>query len=211
MKIFFFLLLFFGVSSLFAQQTTADSVLSQTQPVIGPSFQDSIAVAKASLHKNNMWVLAAWAGANIIQGSISAGNATGSDHYFHQMNAYWNTVNLAVAGLGLWAAKKQLAGMHTLERNLREQNQMEKLLLLNTGLDAAYIMTGLYLKERGNRLNRDQPSGYGSSLIIQGSFLLIFDIIQYAEHRRNGKALEKNMANWQLGTTSNGMGLTYRF
>lgn len=175
------------------------------------NFQDSIAMERSRLQTNNMWVLGAWAGANIIQGSISAGNATGSDHYFQQMNAYWNTVNLAVAGLGLLAAKKQMAGKRTLAGNLKEQHQLEKLLLLNTGLDAAYIMTGLYLKDRGIRLNRNQPQGYGNSLLVQGGFLLIFDIIQYAEHRRNGKALEKNLANWQIGTTANGIGLAYRF
>ena len=172
---------------------------------------DSIARARITLQKNNMWVLAAWAGANIVQGSISAGDARGSDHYFHQMNAYWNTVNLTIAGLGLWAAKKQLAGIHTAEKNWTEQQKIEKLLLLNTGLDAAYIMTGLYLRERGTRLNRDQPTGYGNSLMLQGGFLLIFDIIQYTENRRNGKVLEKSMSGWQMGTTANEVGLAYRF
>lgn len=65
------------------------------------NFQDSIAVERIKLNKNNMLILGAWAGVNIIQGSISAGNAKGSGHYFHQMNAYWNRVNLAFAGLGL--------------------------------------------------------------------------------------------------------------
>ena len=126
------------------------------------------------------------------------------------MNAYWNTFNLAIAGLGLLTAKKQLTGEHTLARNMKEQHQTEKILLLNAGLDVAYIMTGLYLKERGNRLNRDQPAGYGNSLLLQGGFLLVFDIIQYAENRRIGKVLEKNTG-WQLGTTPNGVGLAYRF
>lgn len=174
-------------------------------------FQDSIATERANLQRNNSWVLAAWAGANMIQGSISASNAKGSDHYFHQMNAYWNTVNLAVAGIGLWAAKKQLTGAHTQERNWKEQQKLEKLLLLNTGLDAAYIMTGLYLKERGNRLLSDQPTGYGNSLVLQGAFLLVFDIIQYAENRQNGKLLEKNTSNWHLEPNPNGLGLAYRF
>lgn len=174
-------------------------------------FQDLIATERVNLQRNNSWVLAAWAGANIIQGSISASDAKGSDHYFHQMNAYWNTVNLAVAGMGLWAAKKQLAGTHTQERNWKEQQKLEKLLLLNTGLDAAYIMTGLYLKERGNRLQSDQPTGYGNSLVLQGAFLLVFDIVQYAENRRNGKLLEKNASNWYLEPTHNGLGLAYRF
>lgn len=175
------------------------------------NFQDSMAVARATLQKNNMWVLAAWAGANIMQGSISASNTTGNDHYFHQMNAYWNTVNLAVAGLGLYAAKKQLSGIHTANRNWTEQQKIEKLLLLNTGLDAAYIMTGAYLKEHGNRINSEQSIGYGNSLMLQGGFLLVFDIIQYAENRRNGKLLEKGMGGWQIGTTSNGVGLAYKF
>lgn len=174
-------------------------------------FQDSIATERVTLQRNNSWVLAAWAGANIIQGSISASNAKGSDHYFHQMNAYWNTVNLAVAGMGLWAAKKQLTGVHTQERNRKEQQKTEKLLLLNTGLDAAYIMTGLYLKERGNRLQSDRPAGYGNSLVLQGAFLLVFDIIQYAENRRNGRLLEKNAPNWQLEPTPTGLALAYRF
>ncbi len=175
------------------------------------NFQDSIALARVTLQKNNMWVLAAWAGANIMQGSISASNTSGNDHYFHQMNAYWNTVNLAIAGLGLYAAKKQLAGPHTALRNWTEQQKIEKVLLVNTGLDAAYIMTGLYLKEHGTRINSQQSTGYGNSLLLQGGFLLVFDIIQYAENRRNGKILEKSMSGWQIGTTANGLGLAYTF
>ncbi len=173
-------------------------------------MQDSIAFTRIKLSKNNMFVLGAWAGANIIQGSISAVNATGSDHYFHQMNAYWNVANLALAGLGLWSAKKELAKHYTLAENITEQHKIEKILLLNTGLDVAYITTGLFLKERGNRLNHDQPIGYGNSLLLQGSFLLVFDIIQYASHRRNGKLLEQSMGNLQLGTTLNGVVLTYQ-
>lgn len=175
------------------------------------NFHDSLALERIQLHKNNMLILGAWAGANIIQGSISAGNAKGSDHYFHQMNAYWNTVNLAIAGLGVLSAKKQAVKKYTAAENIFEQQKIEKVLLLNTGLDAAYIMTGFYLKERGNRLNSDQSVGYGNSLLLQGGFLLVFDIIQYFQHRRNSKLLEQVLRNWQLGTTQNGIGLTYQF
>ncbi len=174
-------------------------------------LQDSIAHERINLNKTNMTILGAWAAANIVQGSISAGNATGSGHYLHQMNVYFNTVNIALAGVNLLMVKKQMARHYTLADNLKEQNRIEKILLLNTGLDLAYITTGLYLKERGTRLNKDQPQGYGNSLLIQGGFLLIFDIIQYAGHRRNGKFLEKYMANWQVGPTSDGLGLSYKF
>lgn len=176
-----------------------------------PAFQDSVGRERLKLQTNNSWVLAAWAGANIVQGTISAGNANGSDRAFHQMNTYWNTVNLGIAGLGLWAARKQLRKPITAETNWREQQKIEKWLLLNTGLDAAYIATGLYLKERGNRLGQDQPTGYGNSLLLQGGFLLVFDIIQYIENRRNGKILEKNRTDWQFGPSGTGIGLVYRF
>lgn len=195
MKQLFFVLLVFSVVSATAQS----------------SFQDSIAVSRASLTKRNMYILGAWAGANILQGTISASNTTGTEHYFHQMNAYWNIANLAIAGMGLLSIRKQMAGPHTFERNMKEQHQLEKIIVFNGGLDLAYLATGLYLRERGNRLNKDQTTGYGNSLLLQGSFLLIFDIIQYTGHRRNGKLLEESMANWQIGTTPNGVGLSYRF
>ncbi|MBI2284992.1 MAG: hypothetical protein HYU71_14855 [Bacteroidetes bacterium] len=185
-----------------AQSPLQDSVVT---------FQDSVAIERSKLLKNNMWVLGAWAGANIVQGSISAGNALGSDQYFHRMNVYWNTVNLAIAGIGMLAAKKQLAGEHNFNRNQREQQALEKLLLLNTGLDMAYMATGLYLKERGARTSSDQATGYGNSLLLQGGFLLVFDLIQYFENRRISKTLDKNSGRWELGNTPNGMGLAYRF
>ncbi len=155
------------------------------------SFQDSVAIKRARLHKTNMYLLAGWAGGNMLSGTISASNTHGSDHYFYQMNAYWNITNFVIAGFGLHAVKKQLAGEHTFERNMLEQHKLEKIFVFNGGLDLAYIMTGFYLKEHGSRLNDDRSEGYGRSLVLQGGFLLVFDIIQYAGHRRIGKLLDK--------------------
>lgn len=173
--------------------------------------QDSVARERVKLVQNNMYVLGAWAGANIIQGTISASNTKGSEHYFHQMNAYWNTINLAIAGVGLLGIRKQLQQQYTTGSNLKAQYQLEKILLLNTGLDLAYITTGLYLKERGMRLNNTRNEGYGNSLLLQGAFLLVFDLIQYSQHRKNTKWLEHKIDHLQVGVTSHGLGLSYRF
>lgn len=175
------------------------------------SEQDSIAGERIKLVQNNMYVLGAWAGANIIQGTISASNTHGAEHYLHQMNAYWNTVNLAIAGVGLLGIRKQLQKKHSLNSNLKAQYQLEKILLFNTGLDLAYIATGFYLKERGTRLNNDRNKGYGNSLLLQGGFLLVFDLIQYGQHRRNTKWLEQRQGKLQLGLGGNGLALNYRF
>ena len=173
--------------------------------------QDSIAQSRTLMKQNNYYILGAWAGANIIQGTISASNTKGSEHYLHQMNAYWNTVNLAVAGIGLLGIRKQLNRHYTLIDNVNAQQRTEKLLLLNGGLDIAYITTGLYMKERGNRLGNEKTEGYGGSLLLQGGFLLVFDVIQYFNHRRNGRLLENQLNGLQLGAAGNGLGLTYRF
>ena len=158
-----------------------------------------------------MTILAAWAGVNIIQGSISATNATGSDQSFFRMNAYWNLVNLGIAGYGLVMVRKELAKTCTFSENLLQQQKTERLLLLNSGLDLAYIATGLYLNEHGKRLNSDQSVGFGKSLVLQGAFLLVFDLVQYGNHRRNGKILEQQLGNLQLSTTANGIGISYHF
>lgn len=171
-----------------------------------PAFQDSVAAARMKLHKRNMLILGSWAGANIIQGSIAAGNTQGSDHYFYEMNAIWNTFNLALAGIGLRDISRRSGKPLSATANLAEQHKLEKLLVFNTGLDLAYIMTGFYLKEKGN----DRSVGYGNSLLLQGGFLLLFDIIQYTGHRRNGKLLEQEPGHWQFGPTRNGAGFTYR-
>jgi hypothetical protein len=175
------------------------------------SLSDSIAADRTLKNKTNMTILGIWAAINIVQGSISSTNAEGSDKAFFKMNTYFNAVNLGIAGVGLAMARKELDKKYSYSENLLKQQKLEKILLLNAGLDAAYIATGLYLKERGMRVDNPQTTGYGNSFVLQGAFLLIFDLVQYGNHRKNGKLLEKELGNWQVGTTSNGIGLTYRF
>ena len=171
---------------------------------------DSLNKRRLTINQNHLYVLGSWAAANIIQGTISASNTSGSTHYLHQMNAYWNTVNLAIAGLGIWALKLQQKQNATPEQLIRDQKNVEKLLLLNTGLDVSYIITGLYMKERGLRLVNDKQMGYGNSLVIQGSFLLVLDLVQYFTHQKNGKAIEDQTRKLQWGVGPQGVGVSLR-
>lgn len=190
-----------------AAKKVLDSSVKAIDTAISISIPDSVTNRRNILNKTNLTVLLAWSAANIVQGSISAGNLQGSPHFFHQMNAYFNIVNLAVAGFGLFEVRNQMTKKITLYQNLRQQQKVESLLLLNSGLDLAYITTGLYLKERGTNHLNDKTKGYGGSLMLQGSFLLVFDIIQYIQHRQNGQLLNKYLGNLQLATTPNGVGL----
>ena len=171
---------------------------------------DSLNKRRLTINQNHLYVLGSWAAANIIQGTISASNTSGSTHYLHQMNAYWNTVNLAIAGLGIWALKLQQKQNATPEQLIHDQKNVEKLLLLNTGLDVSYIITGLYMKERGLRLANDKQMGYGNSLVIQGGFLLVLDLVQYFTHQKNGKAIEDQTRKLQWGVGPQGVGVSLR-
>ena len=195
-----------GISTL-AQDQLSDTLPKNNPPVFSFNVMDSVAKRRNELNQTNLTVLLAWSAANIVQGSISAGNLNGSKQHFHRMNAYFNTVNLAIAGYGLYRLQQTKKIHYTLADNVKAQQKISSLLLLNSGLDLAYMTTGMYLQEKGNTQNYDQTKGYGSSLILQGAFLLVFDLIQYVQHQQNGKLLNQYLGNLQITTTQNGVGL----
>ncbi len=142
---------------------------------------------------NSMYILGSWALLNIGSGALLQKNATGSNKYFHQGNAYWNLVNLGLAGFSLYANSRAdfPPNASVLFQN---ENQFQRILLFNAGLDLGYIATGWALNERGRRFSgkkSDQLKGFGKSLIAQGVFLLIFDSTLYLlRNQENGKILE---------------------
>jgi hypothetical protein len=162
------------------------------------------------LNKKGMTVLGSWAGANLITNGILLSNSSGSDKYFYQMNVYWSVVNGVLAGLGVLEAKKTQGNLSAFQ-TLEEQSSTEKTFLINTGLDAAYVMTGVYLLEKSKNSvdNQDMLKGYGQSVILQGGFLLLFDGIMYGVHRshlKKGRVIFEN-----LTFTGNQVGFVYRF
>jgi len=140
-----------------------------------------------SLSKQSMLTLGGWGAANILTGGIGYFNSEGSSKYFHQMNASWNTVNLALGVVGYLGAKRTDYSKHW-SILLQDQHKTEKILLFNSALDLGYIGTGLYLHQRSFQLSDEaayRSRGFGNSLIVQGSFLLIFDITVYLLHKKN--------------------------
>ena len=136
--IFVFTGLFFASKSVFAQK---DSLI--------------FSMDKQRIHsqQNGMLVLGTWSLGNIISGVVLKSQTEGSESYFHQMNALWNSVNLGIAAMGyLKSSKEQPTSdpMASIEKHL----QLEKSLLFNTGLDLAYITAGAWMIERSkNQIN----------------------------------------------------------
>lgn len=141
------------------------------------------------INQDGMKVLGGWAAANMIASGIATGQTQGSVKYFHQMNIYWNIVNGGLVALSTLQANKQLQHLpDNWEANRVTQKKIEKLFLINTGLDLVYIGTGAYLLDKSSAScsSSEMLKGYGQSLILQGGFLFLFDGAMYLLHHKHG-------------------------
>lgn len=149
-------------------------------------------------NQKGMLILGSWAMGNMIWGGIGASQTSGEVKAFHQMNLYWNTVNLAIAGFGYWQATKEIP-TGDFWQTIEAQQKIEKILLFNAALDLGYMAGGLYLQERGLRKDNERLVGFGKSVILQGAFLLVFDGIMYGFHATHAKELPTLVQNLNLG------------
>lgn len=170
-----FILILFCFSSTFAQQE--NSLLD---------FEKS----RQNINQAAMLVLGSWAVGNILLGTYGNFKTKNETKYFHQFNAMWNSVNLGIAVFGYLNAVNSNSGDMTNLEILNGYSSLQNFLLLNAGLDVAYIMTGLYLKEKSkSSAKTEMLKGYGNSLLLQGGFLLLFDVALYFIHQNNAEVL----------------------
>jgi hypothetical protein len=140
------------------------------------------------LETRGMTVLGGWAALNIAGGL--AGSLTASDdtsRAFHQGNAYWNVVNLGLAGAGLVGARRRASEAPQWPALPVELANQRSVFLLNFGLDFAYMSTGVALWKQP-----DNPTwrGYGQALFLQGAFLGVFDLSMALLNARNAAQLK---------------------
>jgi hypothetical protein len=157
-----------------------------------------------SINKSGMYTLLCWSSTNIVAGTIASTQTEGSAHYFHQMNALWNTVNLGLSISGLLQERK--LKIENLQDLSDRQQKLEKIFLINGGLDLVYmgVGTGLLLSKN----ETDTKQGYGQSLLLQGGFLMLFDGTMYFLHRNNRIKVNKNV-DFKIGFQS--VGVRYIF
>ncbi len=166
---------------------------------------------RLKINRVGMITLGTWALGNIATSGLLLNNSRGEQQKFYEMNIYWNLVNLGLAGFGWYSSLKADPAGFSVYETWKAQAGMEKTLLFNAGLDIGYIAAGLYLRERGknNESNRDLLKGFGKSIILQGGFLLAFDLAMYFVHQGHigrSSALFEN-----LGLSGQGIGLRWRF
>lgn len=160
--------------------------------------------------RNGMIALGSWSAANLLYSGIATGQTTGTTRYFHQMNVMWGGINLGLAALGYFGIRNE-SGMGFMQ-SLKKQSGIEKTYLLNLGLDAAYITSGFYLKERAKNsiANYQKFRGYGESIILQGAALLVLDAVMFGMHNIHGRKLYKMAEKTTIGLTGNGLGVVVK-
>lgn len=195
-KNIFILLLIIPFTQLFAQNSISDSLFTFHQ-------------SRMNINESAMLVLGGWAAGNILVGTYGNFKANGEAKYFHQFNVMWNVVNLGIAAFGYFNAVNSDPSAMTNLKILNDYNSLQSFLLLNAGLDAAYIMTGFYLKEKAkNSSSSERLRGYGNSLLLQGGFLLLFDVSLYFIHQSNANVnLFPHLESFLAGGVGIGMNL----
>ena len=165
--------------------------------------------------RNSMYVLGGWSVANLVTSGVGWAKGKGSNQYFHQGNVMWNIVNLSIVVPNLLSTKRNLHKNYTGSETLKYQRATEVTYLVNLGLDAGYMVTGFALREYAlnhpanksvNRLN-----GYGTSLLLQGGFLLLYDVTMCSLHYQHSIQLKPAKYIGDLGFTGNGFIYAYRF
>ena len=95
---------------------------------------------------------------------------------FAIMSAAWGALDLAI-GLVLW---RQIA-----VRDVAGATRLDRLLWLNIGLDAGYVMVGLTLAAVGWKIGRRLGLvGAGIGVVVQGSALELLDLVLAAQISR---------------------------
>lgn len=158
------------------------------------------------LQRTSTQILAGWSVANLTLSGIALGQANGSNKYFHEMNLYWNVINVGIAGIGLLGLRK-INESPTVSSVVKEHYTLQKSLLLNTGLDIAYVTSGFWLLDKSKteitQVRSERFRGFGQAVVVQGGFLLVFDLTNYFIHRSDSPRLHRLLD--QVSLSGNGV------
>ncbi len=162
------------------------------------------------INETGMKVLGGWAIANIAVGSVAFYRTKGTTRYFNQMNIFWNIVNLGIVTAGFYGVKEASHKQFNPKQSLAEQRKTERILLINAGLDLAYIAGGVYLNKRGISKNSDRLHGYGNAVILQGAFLFLFDSAMFGIQHQHQNSRESLFSNLKPSFDGKQIGMIYK-
>ncbi len=153
--------------------------------LLAPPVLGHLDTERLDHERAGLWTLAGWGAANAMAGAIGHFAQVDEPEWraFHQMNAMWGVVNAAIAVPSLVDRSGREGRTPDLRRSLEEAHAFERALLLNAGLDVAYLAAGGWLWERGDREADPRQLGFGRSIVLQGAWLLVFDVVMFSVER----------------------------
>ncbi|MBL0913914.1 MAG: hypothetical protein IBJ09_16230 [Bacteroidia bacterium] len=172
MKSILILLLSCSLTPLFAQRDTASV--------------RQFSLEKEKITRAGMYTLGAWSLGNFAVSGVGWARGTGSNKYFHMGNVLWNTVNFAIAvpGIIMTYRSKPVSGYFAA---WKKQKQTETVYWANAALDLVYISGGFGLRALSNTpvkpINAMRWEGFGNALLLQGAFLLLYDVSLLTAHK----------------------------
>ncbi len=144
------------------------------------------------LNKQGMYFLGTWGLANLGTGLVFMHNSQNEWKFFHPMNAGWGAVNVGLATMSWFQANRALGRAN--KGKQQKPTFFKNLFLINTCLDLGYMGGGIYLNSVASRQkNPDQWKGFGTSILMQGAFLFLFDGIMYLKHRQIHKGYKNHL------------------
>ena len=167
---------------------------------------------RTQLQKKAMLTLTGWSVLNITAGSIGYFSTSNESRYFNQMNAGWNIVNLGLGVFGYLQAKNEFYDDYDLHQSLESHRKVSNSFLFNGALNVSYITAGFLLREAAKNNIDDEMRfrGWGNSLILQGGFLLAFDMVNFTLHQRNRKRF-LDPATLNISVRGNELGMVINF
>ena len=122
--------------------------------------------------------LLVWSGLSAGGGVVSLLSGAPFWRGFGTQAVAWGAVDALIAALGGEMARRRRASLpDPMEpaRLLREERNLRRLLLINTGLDVLYVAGGVAL---ALTLGAGDPTwrGHGWGIVVQGAFLFAFDL-----------------------------------
>jgi hypothetical protein len=163
------------------------------------------------INKSGMYFLGGWALANMATGTYGWLRYDAEKKYFHQMNAAWNVVNAGIAIYALFdMAGTDISALST-DEMMRKHIRSENLFLINAGLDILYMAGGAWMIHAAGRNEKrhDILKGYGQSVVLQGAFLFLFDLVKFGIQYNHRMNFTETTAT--LGLTGNGITLSIGF
>ncbi len=193
-----------------ASAPEAEPGASDQRPIDLSSRLTDINRRRIALTGYGSGVLLAWAVGNIAVGVV--GNVTADDEQtraFHQGNWGWNVVNLVIGGIGVYNAMTADPASFDYDKTRGAVNGARLAFVINGVLDCVYMGTGAWLWERGLRTDEPIMTGWGQALVLQGGFLLAFDLVMWGLSL--GLVSDVDEIPVKLVPTHEGMALVGRF